>query len=99
MSDSEDDADGWAVTSKVWKDRCELRVYFLDPEILQDDEWKVGYCDSPPRPMTINHILNWAGEWNKHEGGVPKFVKAESAEESDIRVSFSECPLFIVLFT
>ena len=79
-----EETDGWVQTSKLWKTRDKIKVHFLTPKVLEG--WKIG---STTNRMTVDDILSWAAEWTRElVPAIPKFVKTDSAEESDIRVAF-----------
>ena len=68
----------------------ELKIHFLNPEILQIEEWKCG----EDGPLTTKQILNWVDSgWNKEGQKYPKLLKMEATqEEAHIRVKFeSKC--------
>ena len=65
----------------------ELKVYFLNPDILEDEHWKCGH----EGPLTVDTILAWATFWNGHAEYYPKIsnYKAE-ARKAHIRVEFTK---------
>ena len=70
---------------KVWRDRQVLRVYFMNPDDIDDLEWK---CRG--EPLNTNTILAWAQVWNiVPYPEIPKFEMIERASRADIRVQFS----------
>ena len=72
-------------TTVLWK-KNELRVYFMD-DVPLSHKWKID-----GDPINRDLILNLANVWRDETrcGSVPKFVRANSIEQSDIRVKF-EC--------
>ena len=68
---------------KVWRDRQTLKVYFMNPDDI--DDWR---CRG--EPMNINTIFAWARVWNiAPYPEIPKFEMIERASRADIRVKFS----------
>ncbi len=71
----------------------ELKVHFLNPELLEKEKWKCGRA-----PLTINNVLDWAAVWNSHADYYPKisddFVTKEDAQ---IRVLFTSNSTLITL--
>ena len=79
-------AGAYVVKNKIWKDRQQLTVHFLNDDIIEG--WRCG-----SGPMTVETIMAWAQVWNSpgHDN-IPKLVKDErnSRERTaDIRVQFS----------
>ena len=79
-------AGAYVAKSKIWKDRQQLSVYFLNDEFI--DAWK---CRS--ESMTVETIMAWAKVWNSPGyDNIPELVMKErnSRERTaDIRVKFS----------
>ena len=70
---------------KVWKGRKLLKVYFMNPDDIDDWGWK---CRG--EPMNINTIFAWARVWNfVGFKEIPTFEFVEIASQADIRVKFS----------
>ncbi len=89
---SDDDEDGndhpdntaaaYVTTTKMWRRKTALRVYFMDEQILEN--WSVDRAT-----MNVDNILGWAAEWNTQLApNIPKFIKEDVIERADIRVSF-----------
>ncbi len=62
-------------TPKIWEGREALKVYFMNPEELDD----------------CNTVLAWARIWNVpfFRDTIPYLAWTEHAEKADIRVMFS----------
>lgn len=76
-------AGAWIQTKKIWGGRTILKVFFLNPSML--DTWL--YDDVK---MTTASILDWAGMWNApFYGKIPKLEETDSKKEADIRVEFT----------
>ena len=73
-------AGAWIQTKKIWGGRTILKVYFLNPSLL--DSWL--YDDMK---VDTANILDWAAEWNAPF--YPKFEETDSKKEADIRVEFT----------
>ena len=70
-----------AVKSKVWAGRQVLRVYFMNPEVLEG--WK---CEG--KRMTPEMVMKWAGAWQQ-ASSAPQFTVTSRVQRADIRVKFS----------
>ena len=70
------------VKEKVWKGRQVLRVFFMNPEVLEG--WKCGR-----KKMTTEMIMEWAGVWQQRAPSAPQFTVTERVDKADIRVKFS----------
>ncbi len=82
--EDEDCIDGAAavvVKKRIWKDRKQLNVYFMNTEILEG--WRIG--------VTPEKILEWASVWKRDskDSKVPKFERTMRIRRADIRVDFS----------
>ena len=65
----------------------DLKVYFLNPEILEDEHWKCGHAG----PLTVDIILAWAAVWNSHADHYPKISNyVAKREKAHIRVIFKK---------
>ena len=69
------------VKEKLWKNRQVLKVYFVNPEVLEG--WK---CEG--KKMTTDMILKWAGAWEQAPSA-PQFKVTERVAKADVRVKFS----------
>ncbi len=68
------------VKKKIWKEREQLNVLFMKPEVLEG--WGIG--------VTPQIILEWAGVWRRDSNSkVPMFKQTTSTRRADIRVEFS----------
>ncbi len=68
-------------TSKIWRDRSVLRVYFMNPGALHD--WKCGISGT-------GTIMSWASSWNSPLfEQIPRFEETDAVGRADIRVKFS----------
>ena len=69
----------------IWKEREILKVYFMNPPVL--DSWGIG--------VTTQQILDWANEaWSKDpDSKVPKFKLYETSRRADVRVKFAGKPI------
>ena len=73
------------ISKKAWRGRRVLKVYFMNPESIDEWGWK---CRGDP--MNIITIFAWARVWNIVEiPGIPHFEMSEIARHADIRVQFS----------
>ena len=70
------------VKSKVWEGRQVLRVYFMNPEVLEG--WK---CEGKKK-LTTEMILEWAGVWEQAPSA-PQLTVTRRMDKADIRVKFS----------
>ncbi len=91
--DEDEDCDGAAavvVKKRIWRDREQLNVYFMNTEILEG--WRIG--------VTPEKILEWASVWKRDpdpdpnskdskDSKVPKFKRTTRIRAADIRVDFS----------
>ena len=66
---------------KVWKGRQVLKVYFMNPEVLEG--WK---CEG--KKMTTEMIMEWANAWEQAPSA-PQFKATSNVKIADIRVKFS----------
>ena len=76
-------------TEKMWGKRDKhLKVYFINPEVLEDEGWMCGDA-----PMNVDNIFAWAQQWNSNAfPDIPKFEYTHSAKKAHIRVYFGgEC--------
>ena len=65
---------------KIWTGRSVLKVYFMNPEILE--EWANG--------TRIDNIMTWASSWNSPlYDQIPRFEETKDDLTADIRVRFS----------
>ena len=81
------DANQKGVDSYVnfWTGRDVLYVYFLNPDILEQEKWECEYG-----VLNIDNILSWAEAWNpKKFPNIPIFKKTDRADKADIRVKFT----------
>ena len=69
------------VKSKVWEGRQVLRVYFMNPKVLEG--WK---CEG--KKMTTDMIMEWAGAWEQAPSA-PQFEVTPKVDKADVRVKFS----------
>ena len=69
------------VKEKLWKGRQVLKVFFMNPEVLEG--WK---CEG--KKMTTEKIMEWAGAW-KEASPAPEFTGTQRVDRADIRVKFS----------
>ncbi len=80
------DANQKGINSYVnfWAGKDVLYVYFLNPDILEQENWKyMGWI------LNIDMILAWAAAWNpKNCPNIPIFKKTDRADKADIRVKF-----------
>ena len=69
----------------IWKEREILKVYFMNPPVL--DSWGIG--------VTTQQILDWANEaWRKDPNSkVPKFELCGTSRRADVRVKFAGKPI------
>ena len=80
------DANQKGVDSYVnfWTGKDVLYVYFLNPDILEQEKWECEYG-----VLNIDNILSWAEAWNpKKFPNIPIFKKTDRADKADIRVKF-----------
>ncbi|XP_064390076.1 uncharacterized protein LOC135337974 isoform X3 [Halichondria panicea] len=72
----------------VWdvKQISELKVHFLNPDILEKEHWKCGHAG----PLTVDTILAWATVWNSHAEKYPHIAdELATADTAQIRVFFT----------
>ena len=64
----------------------ELKIHFLNPDILLKEEWKCGGDDL----LTTSQILDWVDSgWNREGQPYPKLLNMKATkEEAHIRVMF-----------
>ncbi len=62
----------------------ELKVHFLNPDILKKEDWKCGHASS----LTVNNVLDWANVWNSHADNYPQIADELATKEAHIRVEF-----------
>ncbi|XP_064387495.1 uncharacterized protein LOC135335838 [Halichondria panicea] len=63
----------------------ELKIHFLNPDILEDEHWKCGHAG----PLTVDTILAWAAVWNSHADNYPQIAEGlATKEKAHIRVEF-----------
>ena len=69
----------------------ELKIHFLNDEILEDEHWKCGHAG----PLTVDTILAWAAVWNSHADNYPQIAEGLATEEkAHIRVEFRSTCMF-----
>ena len=79
-------AGAYAQNSNIWTEKDVLNVHFLNPEILDQENWKCEYG-----VLNTTNILSWAAAWNtKKCPNIPIFKKTGRPESADIRVKFEE---------
>ena len=73
-------ASGFALKTNIWPaGKDVLFVHFLNPEILEQENWKCEYG-----ALNIDNILSWAEAWNtKKCPNIPTFKKTS---ESNLKV-------------
>ena len=72
--------------SKIWKGKQVLTVFFMNEELLYEQEWKSSFTE---QQLTVELIMKWAGVWNSSDlHSVPKFEMVPF-EQADIRIKFS----------
>ena len=70
---------------KIWSERQQLKVYFMNPDDINDWGWR---CRG--EPMNISTIFAWARVWKFVEyPEIPSIELSERAQRADIRVQFS----------
>ena len=64
----------------------DLKVHFLNPDILDNEHWKCGHAG----PLTVDIILAWAAVWNSHADHYPKISNyVAKRKKAHIRVKFT----------
>ena len=71
----------YIVQERLWKGRQVLRVFFMNPEVLEG--WKCGR-----KKMTTEMIMEWVGVWQQ-ASSAPQFTVTTNDTKADIRVKFS----------
>ena len=65
----------------------ELKVHFLNPEILMKDNWTCGHSHDQ---LTANNVLDWATVWNNRADNYPQIAdELATRETAHIRVEFT----------
>ncbi len=65
----------------------ELKVHFLNPEILTKDNWTCGHSHDQ---LTANNVLDWATVWNNRAKSYPLIAdELATKETAHIRVEFT----------
>ncbi len=63
----------------------DLKVHFLNPEILNKEDWRCGHSDQ----LTVNNVLDWATVWNISAENYPRIAdELATRENAHIRVKF-----------
>lgn len=84
-------AGAWIQTKKIWGSREVLKVYFLNPSVLES--WICG-----KQAMNTATIMAWAAKWNHpFFEKIPKFQEVDSSDNADIRVEFTGKVAFYVV--
>ncbi len=86
---TENNQGAWVPYHLLWdvKEVPELKVHFLNPDILEDDHWTCGH----EGPLTVDIILAWATFWNGHAEYYPKFSNyVAKPRKAYIRVAFTK---------
>ena len=79
------DAAASVAREKIWNGREVLKVYFMNPDDIDDWGWK---CRG--EPMNIYTVIACARVWNFVEyPEIPFFDVTERVKKADIRVQFS----------
>ena len=77
---------GYVDRRKIWEERQELTVYFLNEEVVK--RWKCGQS-----MLSLETIMAWACTWNTAAfGKIPKLKMLQVQDKerrADIRVWFS----------
>ncbi len=82
---NQEGADGFALKTNIWTKKDVLYVHFLNPDILEEDEWK---CEDGV--LNIDIVLALAATWNiKKCPNIPVFQKTDRPDRADIRVKFA----------
>ena len=86
-------------TSQLWDMatfREPLKVHFMNPDLLEQENWTVGR-----NLLTPNIVLAWATYWNGPSIHYPKLADMyATSKEAQIRVLFTSrsilnCPVFL----
>ena len=88
----------YANPEKIWKGRDSLKVYFMNPELLDGEYTPEGESKSVELApwkcrghiMNINNIISWARIWNTSffKDTIPYLQVTELMHKADIRVKF-----------
>ena len=69
----------------LWPNHDELRVHFLNPEVLQSPGW----ASEGQSPLSVDQILEWASCWNRPNQKYPIISRnVTSKEDAHIRIQF-----------
>ena len=66
----------------------DLKVHFLNPEILKKENWTCGHSLDQ---LTVNNVLDWATVWNTGADNYPLIAdELVTRENAHIRVKFTK---------
>ena len=74
--------------SQLWGD-SELKVHFMNPDVLKKDHWKYG-----GHILNAPQILSWVKPWNDNADSYPRIsLTVATEQDAHIRVKFDSCEL------
>ncbi len=72
--------------SQLWSKK-ELKVHFMNPEVLKKDRWEYGGASLSPA-----HILLMVKSWNENAVSYPNIcLSPATKQDADIRVTLDSC--------